>query len=75
MVEMLMPKEGVPALEKQVSQKIKIAVDEILEKYDCPVCMCRLAEPFITRCGHTFCKVSLSIPQLMLLCRAASLSA
>ena len=40
-----------------MSQKIKISVDEILEKYDCPICMCKLTEPFITKCGHTFCKV------------------
>ena len=46
-----------PKLVKQVSQKIKISIDEVLEKYDCPICMCKLNEPFITKCGHTFCKV------------------
>ena len=45
---------------RQVSQKIKISVDEILEKYDCPICMCKLTEPFITKCGHSFCKVGTS---------------
>lgn len=53
--------EKLPVLEKQVSQKIKISVDEILEKYDCPICMCKLSEPYISKCGHTFCKVRLLI--------------
>ena len=39
------------------NQKVKIAVDEILEKYECPICMCKLNEPLIAKCGHTFCKV------------------
>lgn len=46
-----------PQLIRQVSQKVKIAVDDILEKYDCPICMCKLNEPHISKCGHTFCKV------------------
>jgi hypothetical protein len=36
--------------------KIKIEVDSILEKYECPICMCKMNEPNITKCGHTFCK-------------------
>ena len=48
-----------PKLQKQVSQKVKIAIDEVLDRYECPICMCKLAEPYITKCGHTFCKVSL----------------
>lgn len=35
-----------------------ISVDEILEKFDCPTCMCKLSDPHISKCGHTFCKVS-----------------
>lgn len=45
-----------PPLHKEASQKVKIAVDDILEKYDCPICMCKLLEPLIAKCGHTFCK-------------------
>ena len=37
--------------------KIKINVDDIIEKFDCPICMCKLKEPYIAKCGHTFCKV------------------
>lgn len=40
------------------NQKVKIAIDDILEKYECPICMCKLNEPIIAKCGHTFCKVS-----------------
>jgi hypothetical protein len=37
---------------------VKINIEEILEKFDCPTCMCKLNEPFISKCGHTFCKVN-----------------
>ena len=40
--------------------KIKIDVDPILNTLDCPVCMCRLTEPTITKCGHTFCKTCIA---------------
>ncbi len=53
MAEMMM----LPQLQKQASQKIKIAIDDLLEKYECPICMCKLNEPYIAKCGHTFCKV------------------
>ena len=43
-----------------MNQKIKISIDDILEKYDCPICMCKLSEPHIVKCGHTFCKVKLA---------------
>lgn len=36
--------------------KLKVDVDPILQTLDCPICMCRLNEPTITKCGHTFCK-------------------
>ena len=36
--------------------KVLINVDDILEKFDCPICMCKLNEPIIASCGHTFCK-------------------
>ena len=55
MAEMMMQ----PKLQKQVSQKVKIAIDEVLDRYECPICMCKLNEPYITKCGHTFCKVRL----------------
>jgi hypothetical protein len=41
------------------AQKVKIAIDDILEKYECPICMCKLNEPYIAKCGHTFCKVGI----------------
>lgn len=41
-----------------VQHKIKISIDDILEKYDCPICMCKLSDPYISKCGHTFCKVN-----------------
>ena len=44
-------------LHAAANQKVKIAVDDIMEKYDCPICMCKLNEPHISKCGHTFCKV------------------
>ena len=53
--------QQLPLLNKQMSQKVKINVDDILEKFDCPICMCRLTDPFISKCGHTFCKVKLII--------------
>lgn len=34
---------------------IKIPVDQIVEKFDCPICMCKMLEPYMTKCGHTFC--------------------
>ncbi len=46
-----------PLLKKQESSKVKISVDDIIEKFDCPICMCKLTEPYISKCGHTFCKV------------------
>ena len=49
---------NLPQLQRQISSKVKISIDEILEKYDCPICMCKLSEPHIVKCGHTFCKVS-----------------
>lgn len=48
-----------PAPAKQ-SQKLKINVDDILDRFDCPICMCKLTEPYIAKCGHTFCKVTLT---------------
>lgn len=36
--------------------QIKIDIEPILNTLDCPICMCRLTEPTITKCGHTFCK-------------------
>jgi hypothetical protein len=46
------------------NQKVKISVDDILEKYDCPICMCKLNEPLIAKCGHTFCKVPTMMSQV-----------
>ena len=37
-------------------QKIKIDVSSILDRFDCPICMCKMQDPCITKCGHTFCK-------------------
>ena len=37
--------------------KVKINIDDIMDKFDCPICMCKLKQPFIVKCGHTFCKV------------------
>ena len=41
---------------QKAGQKVKINVDDILDKFDCPVCMCKLSDPIISACGHTFCK-------------------
>ena len=46
-------------VEKAAAAKVKISIDDILEKYDCSICMCKLFEPHISKCGHTFCKVYL----------------
>ena len=35
--------------------KIKVDVDLVLDTLDCPICICRLEEATITKCGHTFC--------------------
>ena len=44
-------------MENQQPQfQVKIDVEGILEKFDCPICMCKMTEPTITKCGHTFCK-------------------
>lgn len=40
--------------------KIKIEVDSILEKFDCPVCMCKMEKPTITFCGHSFCEACIA---------------
>jgi hypothetical protein len=45
-------------MKKQPSanQNIKIEIDQILEKFDCVICMCKMSKPTITKCGHSFCK-------------------
>ena len=35
-----------------------IQIDPILEKFECSVCMSHYNEPHISKCGHSFCKVS-----------------
>ena len=42
-------------MEQQKNFEIKIDISGILDKFDCPVCMCKYSEPTITKCGHTFC--------------------
>ena len=37
--------------------KIKINIDDILDQFDCSICMCKFKDPYIVKCGHTFCKV------------------
>ena len=34
---------------------VKIDVDSILESFDCTICLCKLNQPTITKCGHTYC--------------------
>lgn len=34
----------------------RIAADPLLERINCTICMCRMTEPTMTKCGHTFCR-------------------
>jgi len=39
---------------------VSIDVDDIMEKFECTICMCNIKAPVIAKCGHSFCKVSSS---------------
>lgn len=45
MAEMMMQ----PKLQKQVSQKVKIAIEKVLDRYECPICMYKLNDPYIKK--------------------------
>lgn len=42
-------------------EQIKISVDDIVGKYaECIICFNTFNDPYITKCGHTFCKQCIS---------------
>lgn len=49
-----------PILQKKPSKfddAIKINVEDIVGKFaDCTVCFDTFKDPYITKCGHTYCK-------------------
>ena len=58
------PMGAPPGLQKRQSkydETIKICVDDIVGQFaECVVCFQTYTDPYITKCGHTFCKDCIS---------------